>query len=141
MRPEGRPDVAEPRPRRRSCLANSDGVKLALKIAAPEFQKTAQLGEIRGNVELLPDEALQQVWMIRHMIDDLRGRQSVIARRLPVLIHLHALVRFARSKRPACPIDRSPTINKVEQMISSLLPGLLPGGAEASLEATTRGVR
>ena len=112
MRPEGRPVVAEPRPRRRSCLANSDGVKLALKIAAPEFQKTAQLGKVGGDIELLPDEALQQVGMIRQMIDDLCGRQPIIAQRLLVVAHFTALVLFARSERPACRIDRSVTIKK-----------------------------
>jgi hypothetical protein len=33
--------------------------------------------------------------MIRQMVDDLRGRQSMIARRLLVVAHLRALVRFA----------------------------------------------
>src|SRR6516164_7325770 len=88
-------DVAEPRPYERSRLADPDGVQSALEIAAPEFQKATQLGEIRSRVELLPDEALQQVGVIRQMVDDLRGGQSIIAKRLFMVAHLPALVQLA----------------------------------------------
>ena len=90
-------DVAEPRPYERSRLADPDGVQPALEITAPEFQKATQLGEIRSRVELLPDEALQQVGVIRQMVDDFCGRQTVIVQRLLVVAHLLALVRLARS--------------------------------------------
>jgi len=91
--------VTKSRPSGTSRLADPHGVKLALDIAAPEFQKAVQLREIRGNIELLPDEALQQVGMIRQMVDDFRGRQSIIAQRLLLVAHLRALVRFALSGR------------------------------------------
>ena len=135
-------DVAEPRPDERSRLADPYRVKLALDIAAPVFEKAVQLREIRGNIELLPDEALQQVGMIRQMVDDLCGRQSIIAQRLLVVAHLRALVRFALSGRTRM-CDRSILYkkNEAEQIISSPPPGLLPGRQGASLEAITRGVR
>ena len=112
MRAKRRADVAEPRPYERSRLADPDGVQPALEITAPEFQKAAQLGEIRSRVELLPDEALQQVGVIRQMVDDLCGRQPIFAQRLLVVAHFAALLRFARSVPPACPIDRSSTTKK-----------------------------
>ena len=65
--------VAEAGPPGISRLANPHRVELAFEIAAPEFEKAAQLGEVRRNVQLLPDEALQQVGMIRQTVDDLRG--------------------------------------------------------------------
>ena len=107
-----RVDVPKPGSPERTRLGNPDRVELALEIAAPEFQKTAQLGKVGGDIELLPDEALQQGGMIRHVIDDLCGRQSIIAQRLLVVAHFTALVLFARSERPACRIDRSVTIKK-----------------------------
>jgi hypothetical protein len=88
-------DVAKPGPPEKASLANPHRVKLTLKIAAPEFQKAAQLRKVWGNVKPLPDEALQQIRMIRKMIDDLCGRQSIIAQYLLVFAHLRALVRFA----------------------------------------------
>jgi hypothetical protein len=74
-------------------------MKLALDIAAPEFQKPVQLREVRSDIKLLPDEALQQVGMIRQMVDDFGGRQSIIAQSLLVVAHLRALVHFALSGR------------------------------------------
>ena len=112
MQAQGGRDVAEPRPSGKAGLADPYRVELALDIAAPVLQKPVQLREIRGNIELLPDEALQQVGMIRQMIDDLCGRQPIIAQRLLVVAHFTALVLFARSERPACRIDRSVTIKK-----------------------------
>jgi len=135
-------DVAEPRPSSKAGLADPDRMKLALDIVAPEFQKPVQLREIRGNIEPLPDEALQQIGMIGEMVDDLRGRQSIIAQRLLVVAHLHALAHFRpiRSKKHARSIDPLQE-NEAEQIISSLSAGLLPGRQDASLEAITRGVR
>src|SRR5215472_13191319 len=64
MQPGRGPDITKPRSCGGPRLTDPDRVKLAFEIAAPEFQKAAQLGKVRGNVELLPDEALQQVGMI-----------------------------------------------------------------------------
>jgi hypothetical protein len=117
-------------------------MQFPLDIATPVFEKAAQLGEVRSDIELLPDEALQQVGMIRHVIDDLCGRQSIIAQRLLVVVHLRALVRFALSGQTSM-ADRLLLFKKnyIQQMISSLQPGLLPGWAGASLEAIAQGVR
>lgn len=81
----------EPRPSSRSSLANLHGVQLPLDIAAPELEKPAQLGEVRGGIELLPDETLQQVGMIGKVIDDLRGRQPTFAKLWLQVAHVRAL--------------------------------------------------
>src|SRR5271169_4260175 len=90
-------DVAEPGPSGKPRLADPHGVELALNVASPEFQEPAQFGEIRSDIELLPDEALQQVGMIGQMIDDLRRRQAIIAKALLVVAHCRAHVRYALS--------------------------------------------
>ena len=105
MHTERGTDVAEPRPSGIPGLADPHGVELALDVAAPEFQEPAQLREVRGNVELLPDEALQQIGMVRQTVDDLRGRQTIIAKFLLLVVaHLRALVRRAWVARRACAI-------------------------------------
>ena len=137
-----RANMAKPGPPESACLADPDGVQFPLDIATPVFEKAAQLGEVRSDIELLPDEALQQVGMIRHVIDDLCGRQSIIAQRLLVVVHLRALVRFALSGQTSM-ADRLLLFKKndIQQIISSLPPRLLPGWAGASLEAIAQGVR
>ena len=107
-------DDAEPRPYRRPRLANPHRVKLAFDIAAPEFQKAAQLRKIRGKIELLPDETLQQIGVIWKTVDDLRGRQSIIARRLIVVVHLCAFVRFALSGRTSMADRLGPRNRKIK---------------------------
>src|SRR6266851_7762518 len=110
MHDKGGPDVTKPRSSGKSGLANFDGVELSLDVAAPEFQKTAQFGEIRREIGLLPDKALQLLGMIRPMVDDLRGRQPIMAKLLLVVAHRHAHVvcLFVR----ACAIDCGRTIKK-----------------------------
>src|SRR5262245_57051330 len=78
MDQQGGPYVTEPRPSTKSRLAYFHRVELPLDAAAPELEKPAQLGEVRGDVELLPDETLQQVGMIGEMVDDLRGCQPIV---------------------------------------------------------------
>jgi hypothetical protein len=91
-------------------------VKLAFDIAAPEFQKAAQLRKVRGKIELLPDEALQQIGVIRQTVDDLRGGQTIIAKFLLLVVaHLRALVRRAWLAKRACAIERSATTKKTRQ--------------------------
>ena len=116
MHTERGTDVAEPRPSGIPGLADPHGVELALDVAAPEFQKPAQLREVRGNVELLPDEALQQIGMVRQTVDDLRGRQTIIAKFLLLVVaHLRALVQRAWVARRTCAIERSVTSQKTKQ--------------------------
>ena len=60
-------------------LPDPHRMQLAIEVAAPEFEKPTQRRIIRGDVETLPDIALQQIGMIREMIDDLRGGQPAVA--------------------------------------------------------------
>ena len=79
MHDERGPYVAEPRPSGKSSLTDPHRVQLALDMAAPKLEKPAQLGKVRGDIELLPDETLQQVGVIGEVVDDLRGRQPAFA--------------------------------------------------------------
>jgi len=103
-------------------LPHANRVKLAVEVAAPEFEEPAQLGEIRGKVELLPDEALQQVGVVRQMVNDLRGRQTIIAQLLLLIAHLPPLMRLIlpshTSMRDELLLDNPK--NKEKQVISSL---------------------
>src|SRR5690242_4950021 len=53
------------------------GMELPLDVVRPEVEETAQHGIVRRHVEMLPDEALQHVRMIRHVIEDLRRGHAV----------------------------------------------------------------
>jgi hypothetical protein len=91
-------------------------VKLAFDIVAPEFQKAAQLRKIRGEIELLPDETLQQIGVIRQTVDDLRGGQTIIAKFLLLVVaHLRALVRRAWLAKRACAIEPSASSKKMKE--------------------------
>src|SRR6266436_5856433 len=83
--------AAEPRPSGKSSLANLHGMELPLDIAAPKLEKPAQLGKVRGDIELLPDETLQQAGMIGKVVDDLRGRQPTFAKLWLQVAHVRAL--------------------------------------------------
>ena len=122
-------DVAEPKPSERPGLPNPNGMELTLQIAAPEFEKPAQFGEIGGKVELLPDKALQQIGMIRQMVDDLRGRQAIIAQLVVLLVaHFRALVRLILCSITSIGDNalRDNRKNKAKQLISSNMATLLP---------------
>jgi len=110
-----RANVAKPGPPESACLADPDGVQFPLDIAAPVFEKAAQLGEIRSDIEFLPDEALQQVGMIRQVIDDLRGRQPIVAQRLLVVAHFLLSCGSLYPVKQACLVDRSLTTKKLHQ--------------------------
>ena len=73
-------DVAEPAAAGRSRLPDFYRMKLALDVAAPEFQEAPELGKVRSEVELLPDKALQQVGVVRHPVDDLRRGQPILTK-------------------------------------------------------------
>src|SRR5215469_3656395 len=100
MQSEGCVDVAEAAGRTPR-LADFYRMKLALDIAAPEFEKAVQLGKIGGSVELLPDEALQQVGMIGKMVDDFRRGQ-------PIFRRLHAGLAHTGSPRQLALANREP---------------------------------
>src|ERR1700726_3247087 len=78
MQEERGADVAKLGPTGKSGLADFHGMELALDVAAPEVEEPAQLGKFRGEIELLPDEALQQVGMIGKMVDDLCRGQPIL---------------------------------------------------------------
>src|SRR5215472_1225964 len=99
MQSEGRLDMPEPAGRKPR-LTDFYRMELALDIAAPKFEKAAQLGKIRRTVELLPDEALQQIGVIGKMIDDLRRGQPVLGGFRLRLAHLASpLIAPARQPR------------------------------------------
>jgi hypothetical protein len=54
-------------------------VQLALDVPDPEIEKLAQLGKVRGQIVVLPQEGLQQRRVIRQMIGDLGGCQAIAA--------------------------------------------------------------
>ena len=82
--------MAEPRPSGKSSLTDLHGMELALDMAAPKLEKPAQLGKVRGDIELLPDEALQLIGTIGKVVDDLRGRQPAFAKLWLQVAHVRA---------------------------------------------------
>src|SRR3546814_12018328 len=58
-----------------------DRMQLALDLAGPEVQEPAQYRKVGRAVEMLPDEALQQVGVVGHVIENL-GSGQPIARKL-----------------------------------------------------------
>src|SRR5258708_15106943 len=46
-------------------------MQLALDVAGPEVEETTQHRKLRRDVQMLPNEALQQTGMVRQMIEDL----------------------------------------------------------------------
>jgi hypothetical protein len=83
--------MAEPRPSGKSSLTDLHGMELALDMATPKLEKPAQLGKVGGDIELLPDETLQQVGVIGEVVDDLRGRQPAFAELWLQVTHVRAL--------------------------------------------------
>src|SRR4029077_19247721 len=88
-----------PRPASKSSLADLHGVELAIDMAAPKLEKPAQLGKVGSDIELLPDETLQQVGMIGKVVDDLRGRQPTFAKLWLQVVHVRALVGSPSGQR------------------------------------------
>src|SRR5580700_8965208 len=70
-------DVADSVRGAAAALLHIHRMQLALDVAAPEFEEALEFGIIGGQVEFLPDEALQQGRVVRQVIDDLGGRQPV----------------------------------------------------------------
>src|SRR5260370_8285187 len=95
MQQQGGSYVAEPRPAGKSRLADLHGVEPALDMAAPKLEKPAQLGEVRRGIELLPNEALQQVGMIGKGVNDLCGGQPTLAKLGLQVAHARALFSFS----------------------------------------------
>src|SRR5262249_21007222 len=63
-------------------MLDPDEVEAALEARFPEMQKLVKDGKTRGDVEFLPDIALQQGRVIGQVIDDLRRGEAVILKLL-----------------------------------------------------------
>ncbi len=75
-----------------------DRMDLAVDVALPEGEEARQLGIARGEVHELPDECLQEVRVVRHMIQDLRRREAVSGK-LNCKIRHCQLARYCASAR------------------------------------------
>src|SRR6516164_8687839 len=86
-------------------------MELALELAPPEGEKSAQGRKARGKVELLPDIALQDHRMVRHAIQDFGGGQPVIldlqCNAHPVLHSLPEHNSMARTRVDPCGRNRN----------------------------------
>jgi len=63
-------------------------MQLAVEARFPEVQELREHGIFRRHVEFLPDEALQDSRMVRHVVENFRGRQTIAAQRQFELAHL-----------------------------------------------------
>ena len=132
--------MTKPRAAGKSSLSDLHGVELALDIAAPKLEKPAQFGKIRRDIELLPDETLQQVGMIGKVVDDLRGRQPTFAKLWLQDTHVVlSAVRLPDNEhgRESAP---SATKNKRLQCVSSGSSGLLPARSAFPLKRSREGL-
>src|SRR6185437_12595816 len=55
-----------------------DAVQPAVEVPVPEIEELAEVGEAGGEVEVLPDVALQHVLVVGHPVEDLGGRNAVV---------------------------------------------------------------
>ena len=58
-------------PRPAVALGDLHRMQFAVDVLAPEIEELAQLGEIRGDVEFLPDESLQRLGLVGQVVDNL----------------------------------------------------------------------
>lgn len=61
------------------CMCHGDGVDFAIKLAVPEVDEFIQYRKFWRNVQLLPDEALQQFRVVGHVIEDFRRGETVVS--------------------------------------------------------------
>src|SRR5205814_2423769 len=50
----------------------------AVDVPHPEIEEFLQLGKARGDVQMLPQEGLQEAGMVRKVVDDLGGGEAVV---------------------------------------------------------------
>src|SRR5690606_38851067 len=48
-----------------------------VELLLPEIEEAKERGELRRDIEVMPQEGLQQMGVVRHVIEDLRGGQPV----------------------------------------------------------------
>ena len=70
-------DVAEAVRADCGTLLNVYRMQFAFDAAPPELEEPLELGEIGRQIELLPNEALQESRVVGQMVDDLRGGETV----------------------------------------------------------------
>src|SRR4028119_1045594 len=58
-------------------VGDPDRMKGGLDLAAPMIEEAVQLRELRRDVIFLPDEQLDELGVVRHVIADLRRQQAV----------------------------------------------------------------
>ena len=79
-------------------VGDAHPVDPAVEVAVPEIEEFREGGEAGGEVEVLPDEALQNVSVIGHPVEDFSGRQAIIVElRNKTTVH-----RALLDKAPPC---------------------------------------
>src|SRR5579872_6801581 len=111
-----------------AALLDVDRVQFALDVAAPEFEEFAELGKLRGEVEFLPDERLQEGRVVRQAVEDFGGRQPVAPGLQLVNGHVVPRGRTIYLQATRCRRNRSAAIAKttLKQCTSSHATRLLP---------------
>lgn len=57
-------------------VGDADGVEFGVEFGAPEVEEFVEHGKLRGDVEQLPDELLQDGRMVGQMVEDLGSFQT-----------------------------------------------------------------
>jgi hypothetical protein len=53
-------------------------MQAAFDLSIPEIEEFVQHGIARGDIEVLPDKRLEQIGVVRQMVEDLSGRHAII---------------------------------------------------------------
>ena len=77
-------------------MRHRDRVQWSFQLLLPERQETLQFGEVRAEIVVLPDIALQQPGMIRAPVEDMGGSQPVAG---DLLLKVD---RHHRALQPSC---------------------------------------
>ncbi|OWV71692.1 hypothetical protein ATY76_31030 [Rhizobium sp. R339] len=72
-------------------------MKRPIELFLPELQEAAHLGKIGGEVVILPDVGLQNRRVVRQVVEDLGGRQTIALQLL-----FHVLVHRIQLLVPTC---------------------------------------
>ena len=72
MQPELALDEAELCRRDQPAVRHANAEERAVEIGVPEIEEVEELGEVRGEVVVLPDIALQQLRVVRQPVEDFR---------------------------------------------------------------------
>ncbi len=56
---------------------DGNGMDCRVDVRSPILKELVQLGVLRGAILESPDEALQQCWEVRHVIQDLRSGETI----------------------------------------------------------------